>query len=731
MAAIPNQAKALKILGACLFEKVGITYAPEYFQSARESIEGALKIPVIDDIARCICLGELLVLRDRNEYRPFADLVVDETEWETLKSLDQRLDGRIIECYSDDQGRWRYNLVAISLNSSFDSRTVRYIQKAFSQAQAALKLLPSNHTDYPIVMDHLGVILSLRYAATGELYDLQKAIIEKENAEQQIGREHPGRASILLHLSNSLESRYWVMGNGMIWIKLLKKIEEAVAITPSYHRWIPVLLDAHGNILRSKYYYSGSIAYLESSIVKLREALRTSKSGDPALPQRWKNLAISLYLQSKVTERAEDLDQAINMIGKSVLYVAHGSSNATDLDKALGCAEDAQRGISTAGPHRDLILDIHGSPLLESYRNSIDPKDLDEAISRFEDSLKISPAGSPYRARTLENLADCLSGRGERDGASLDFELAIAKQEDALEATPCMAYSRSSRLDDLSQKFHAKYSNSRSIEDLQTGIAIIEAALSNPCTDNLDRATRLLHLGTYLKDTYLKLRETKDLTQTIFKLREACELNSRGNAKKINMLGNLSDTFQWRYNREGNPGDIQEAISTARKDITIISTLKNQENMASCLGNLATRLQEYFHTRHLSCLQESILNMSKVLALKVQPSPSRAVSLNRLSNLFQSVYARSGNYADLEKSLSLAKQAVDEIPSTHRRKPGLIANFSNKLRTKYEYTGDLEDLDQAISENKKAIALASDHMSPLTYTQRFIFAKLGFLPFPT
>ncbi|OCK81085.1 mRNA-capping enzyme subunit alpha [Lepidopterella palustris CBS 459.81] len=51
---------------------------------------------------------QLLVLHDRNEYRPFADLAVDDAEWETLKSLGQRLDGRIIECYRDDQGRWRY-----------------------------------------------------------------------------------------------------------------------------------------------------------------------------------------------------------------------------------------------------------------------------------------------------------------------------------------------------------------------------------------------------------------------------------------------------------------------------------------------------------------------------------------------------------------------------------------------------------------------------------------------
>lgn len=49
----------------------------------------------------------LLVYHGRNDYRPFAhDLHVDDQEWAMLKGLEQRLDGRIIECFRDDHGRW-------------------------------------------------------------------------------------------------------------------------------------------------------------------------------------------------------------------------------------------------------------------------------------------------------------------------------------------------------------------------------------------------------------------------------------------------------------------------------------------------------------------------------------------------------------------------------------------------------------------------------------------------
>ncbi|GAB7348786.1 hypothetical protein MBLNU459_g7509t1 [Dothideomycetes sp. NU459] len=50
----------------------------------------------------------LLVWHGRGESRYFAPLHVPEDEWESMKSMGQVLDGRIIECYKDEEGRWRY-----------------------------------------------------------------------------------------------------------------------------------------------------------------------------------------------------------------------------------------------------------------------------------------------------------------------------------------------------------------------------------------------------------------------------------------------------------------------------------------------------------------------------------------------------------------------------------------------------------------------------------------------
>lgn len=51
---------------------------------------------------------ELLVFHGNKKNEVFAKLHVTENEWESMKGMQQILDGRIIECHKDEQGRWRY-----------------------------------------------------------------------------------------------------------------------------------------------------------------------------------------------------------------------------------------------------------------------------------------------------------------------------------------------------------------------------------------------------------------------------------------------------------------------------------------------------------------------------------------------------------------------------------------------------------------------------------------------
>ena len=54
--------------------------------------------------------AELLIFKGDSgldRYEPFADLLITEDEWETLKGLGDPLNDRVIECNQDEQNRWR------------------------------------------------------------------------------------------------------------------------------------------------------------------------------------------------------------------------------------------------------------------------------------------------------------------------------------------------------------------------------------------------------------------------------------------------------------------------------------------------------------------------------------------------------------------------------------------------------------------------------------------------
>lgn len=50
---------------------------------------------------------DLQVFYGNHSYKHFDELYLDTSEWESMKSINQMIDGRILECHKDESGRWR------------------------------------------------------------------------------------------------------------------------------------------------------------------------------------------------------------------------------------------------------------------------------------------------------------------------------------------------------------------------------------------------------------------------------------------------------------------------------------------------------------------------------------------------------------------------------------------------------------------------------------------------
>ncbi|QSS64022.1 mRNA-capping enzyme subunit alpha [Histoplasma capsulatum] len=62
-----------------------------------------------------IPIFHLFVVRRANDYIPYGTMHVTEEEWETLKAMQKPLDDSIVECYKDEQHRWRFMRVMESI----------------------------------------------------------------------------------------------------------------------------------------------------------------------------------------------------------------------------------------------------------------------------------------------------------------------------------------------------------------------------------------------------------------------------------------------------------------------------------------------------------------------------------------------------------------------------------------------------------------------------------------
>jgi mRNA guanylyltransferase len=65
----------------------------------------------------------LAVFHGGNNYETFAPLYFTDADWAAMKSLNEQLDGRIIECYRDAEGRWRFKSEANGTPRFRDDKT--------------------------------------------------------------------------------------------------------------------------------------------------------------------------------------------------------------------------------------------------------------------------------------------------------------------------------------------------------------------------------------------------------------------------------------------------------------------------------------------------------------------------------------------------------------------------------------------------------------------------------
>ncbi|KAH7232458.1 CHAT domain-containing protein [Fusarium solani] len=136
---------------------------------------------------------------------------------------------------------------------------------------------------------------------------------------------------------------------------------------------------------------------------------------------------------------------------------------------------------------------------------------------------------------------------------------------------------------------------------------------------------------------------------------------------------------------------------------------ENDPNWAGRVNNLAVMLQgRYERTGNVADLEEAIDVARQAVAATPDDHPDRAACLSNLGTKLESRYGRTGAMADLEEAIDVARQAVAATPDDHPDRAACLSNLGTKLESRYGRTGAMADLEEAISVARQAVAATPD-----------------------
>ncbi|KZP02933.1 hypothetical protein FIBSPDRAFT_808230, partial [Athelia psychrophila] len=98
-------------------------------------------------------------------------------------------------------------------------------------------------------------------------------------------------------------------------------------------------------------------------------------------------------------------------------------------------------------------------------------------------------------------------------------------------------------------------------------------------------------------------------------------------------------------------------------------------------------------------------------ALNLHPTwhPDHSSSLNNLANALATRFQNTGQMVDLEEALAHHRDALELRPPGHPDRPGSLNNLANALNIRFQNTGQMTDLEEAIMHHRDALETRFTH----------------------
>lgn len=196
---------------------------------------------------------------------------------------------------------------------------------------------------------------------------------------------------------------------------------------------------------------------LNEAIEIIREVVGMLGDEDPTLPIPLSELAVALDNRYKLTDHAEDIAEAVEVIDRAISLTHPDDDEAprrqqlrkwmlvtrydhagdmADLEEAIRLGHEIMDNASTNSPDLATMMLDFISLYWRRYKGTQAIADLDAGIRYGREGLLTDPSESPARASNMDDLAVLLRHRGSRSGRAADLEEAVRLSRRAVAEFP-------------------------------------------------------------------------------------------------------------------------------------------------------------------------------------------------------------------------------------------------------------------------------------------------------
>ncbi|MEV6625592.1 hypothetical protein AB0M83_27055 [Amycolatopsis sp. NPDC051106] len=165
------------------------------------------------------------------------------------------------------------------------------------------------------------------------------------------------------------------------------------------------------------------------------------------------------------------------------------------------------------------------------------------------------------------------------------------------------------------------------------------------------------------------------------------------------VLSNLGLALVNRFRRGGLPADLDRAMPLHREALALMPA--DGPDRAAVHGNIANVLREQFHLhKRIADLDEAIAEM------RIAASADRADVPIMLSNLCDALRARfehTGKTEDLSQAVSIGRQAVATTPPGHRNRSAATYHLALALLHHSSHGGSVAAINQALALAEESV----------------------------